>query len=159
MILRILLMLCLALCSTTAWALAGSEKHCVTAGCSGQLCVDASQSHVMSTCEWEGSYGCLHEHSTCELQQDGRCGWTQSEALQACFNQNEQNPILGADEQCTHVCGDICADRQLALIAKFDCTPKPTDNCYPTHSTCTKQKSGICGWSRTDKLNDCLNKE
>ena len=61
------------------------EEACVRAGCSGQLCVDARQGDMASTCEWREAYGCYQNVGVCERQADGACGWTQTDALQACL--------------------------------------------------------------------------
>ncbi len=54
---------------------------CVISGCSGQLC--AAQS-LFSTCEWRTEYACLAS-AICEPQEDGRCGWTETDALTECL--------------------------------------------------------------------------
>jgi hypothetical protein len=56
---------------------------CRTGGCSGQLCVGPGDPDG-STCEWREEYGC-YRTAKCELQAGGRCGWTQTDALQACI--------------------------------------------------------------------------
>jgi hypothetical protein len=58
---------------------------CAVAGCSGQLCVSADEAgELVTTCEYRAEYGCYKEAS-CEPQQDGKCGWTQTTALLACL--------------------------------------------------------------------------
>lgn len=56
---------------------------CVVTGCSGQLCASED---MMSTCEWKPEYACYKQYGTCEVQADGKCGWTKSAALQACLS-------------------------------------------------------------------------
>lgn len=65
-------------------AIAAEQKECIVGGCSGQLCVAAKDGAVMSTCEWRPEYAC-YEHSACEMQPDGKCGWTPNDALKACL--------------------------------------------------------------------------
>ena len=61
---------------------------CAVAGCSMQLCVSAEEAaNVVSTCEYKAEYTCYKEAS-CEPQQNGKCGWTQTVELKACL----QNP-------------------------------------------------------------------
>ena len=68
---------------------------CAVAGCSGQLCVSADEAAgIVSTCEYRTEYGCYKEAS-CEPQVDGKCGWTQTTALQACLR---NPPVLKHDE-------------------------------------------------------------
>jgi hypothetical protein len=62
------------------------NNACVVAGCSGQLCVDASMSDIMTTCEWLEEYACYRE-ATCERQSDGECGWTPTNELQMCIQE------------------------------------------------------------------------
>lgn len=58
---------------------------CAVGGCSGQLCYDASEGEMMSTCEWREAYACYHEFGVCERQGGGKCGWTQTEGLTQCL--------------------------------------------------------------------------
>ncbi|HVE87886.1 MAG TPA: hypothetical protein VND93_33740 [Myxococcales bacterium] len=55
---------------------------CHIGGCSAQLC--SSRTDLISTCEWRPEYAC-YRSATCEPQQDGSCGWTQSQELTACI--------------------------------------------------------------------------
>lgn len=58
---------------------------CRPAGCSSQLCVSEDEAaDIITTCEWRDEYAC-YQHATCERQQDGRCGWTMTNSLQACL--------------------------------------------------------------------------
>lgn len=57
---------------------------CVIGGCSSQLCVDASQGDVVSTCEWTEAYAC-YKTATCEKQATGQCGWTETKELNQCL--------------------------------------------------------------------------
>jgi hypothetical protein len=68
--------------------------ECVRAGCSGQLCVDASFAldGMITTCQWQAEFACYQEAS-CEVQADGRCGFTQSPTLTECLRQY-QAPTL-----------------------------------------------------------------
>lgn len=56
---------------------------CVVGGCSSQLCVDASEGDIASTCEWREEYGC-YQTATCEKQSNGQCGWTPTPELTQC---------------------------------------------------------------------------
>lgn len=58
---------------------------CAVAGCSQQLCVSAEEAPtIVTTCEFRNEYMCYREAS-CEPQQDGKCGWTQTSELQRCL--------------------------------------------------------------------------
>jgi eight-cysteine-cluster-containing protein len=59
------------------------SKDCVVGGCSNQLCTDAANGPVISTCEWREEYGCYRD-ATCARQSNGQCGWTQTPELMQC---------------------------------------------------------------------------
>ena len=61
---------------------APAQKECVAGGCSGTVCTD--EEGVMTTCEWRPEYAC-YKDAECKRQDDGACGWTQSETLTACL--------------------------------------------------------------------------
>jgi hypothetical protein len=56
---------------------------CAPTGCSNTVCAEAGES-IMTTCEWKDSYAC-YKDATCERQADGKCGWTDTPALQSCL--------------------------------------------------------------------------
>jgi hypothetical protein len=56
---------------------------CVKGGCSGTVCEEAGNDTV-TTCEFKPEYAC-YQTATCERQADGKCGWTQSDALTQCL--------------------------------------------------------------------------
>lgn len=60
---------------------------CVVGGCSGELCVDETDNTYetrLSICIWSDSYAC-YKSATCEVQRDGKCGWTATAELNACL--------------------------------------------------------------------------
>ncbi|MBP9757002.1 MAG: hypothetical protein KBD06_00200 [Candidatus Pacebacteria bacterium] len=60
---------------------------CAISGCSMQLCISAEEAAAgggVSTCEFRPEYACYREAS-CEVQADGKCGWTQSDRLSQCL--------------------------------------------------------------------------
>lgn len=59
------------------------DKACKITGCSGQVCSDKE---IMTTCEYKAEYGCYH-NAKCERQTDGKCGWTQTEQLTKCLEE------------------------------------------------------------------------
>lgn len=88
--LLILITLALFAFSAEAGMFGEKPKACIAGGCSGQLCVDASQGEVMSTCEWTPAYGCYQKYGTCETQSDNTCGWTQTSELKQCLENPER---------------------------------------------------------------------
>lgn len=58
---------------------------CATAGCSRQLCVEASEApNIVTTCEYRMEYACYRK-SRCERQASGKCGWTETPEFKACL--------------------------------------------------------------------------
>ncbi len=58
-----------------------ATKECVVSGCSGQIC---AEEEMVSTCEYRPEYTC-YKTASCERQQDGSCGWTQTAVLTFCL--------------------------------------------------------------------------
>jgi eight-cysteine-cluster-containing protein len=63
------------------------NKKCIVTGCSGQVCADQQ---VNTTCEYREHYACYSE-AKCERQENGTCGWTESEELSVCLEKNGVN--------------------------------------------------------------------
>jgi hypothetical protein len=59
-----------------------ASGDCIITGCSSHIC--ASQ-ELLSTCEFRPEYAC-YKNATCEPQEDGECGWTQTQELLTCIN-------------------------------------------------------------------------
>jgi hypothetical protein len=69
-----------------------TAKSCMTAGCSGQLCVDASFNldGMITTCQWREEYAC-YQAARCEVQENGHCGFTWTSELENCLSKIEQS--------------------------------------------------------------------
>ena len=61
-----------------------TKDECVRAGCSSELCVEPSQSGMMTPCVYKEEYACLSS-SSCERQNDGKCGWTKTPEYLQCL--------------------------------------------------------------------------
>ena len=61
-----------------------ARTGCIIDGCSGQLCRDESSEGMTTTCEYRAEYACF-KLSKCERQEDGSCGWTQTQEFTACI--------------------------------------------------------------------------
>lgn len=62
------------------------KGECVTGGCSGELCLEAAEAeNTVSTCVYKPEYACL-QHSACERQANGSCGWTKNDQYNRCMN-------------------------------------------------------------------------
>jgi hypothetical protein len=67
-------------------------ETCARAGCSSQLCVDAKTAdQIITTCEYREEYGC-YRVASCEVQSDGKCGFTATPELAACLEKTSQTP-------------------------------------------------------------------
>ena len=66
--------------------------ECIFVGCSGTICLDENnfnENPLVTTCEWKKSYGCYRkQYTTCERQEDGECGWTETDELKSCLREN-----------------------------------------------------------------------
>lgn len=60
---------------------------CVIGGCSGQLCIEASQAEAggITSCEMRPEYECYQNFGQCRRQANGLCGWTPTKELQSCL--------------------------------------------------------------------------
>ena len=62
-----------------------SDSDCVSAGCSSQLCVGASESKgIITTCEYRDEYACL-ELSSCGCV-DNKCQWNENKEYVECLD-------------------------------------------------------------------------
>ena len=61
-----------------------ADSDCKTAGCSGQLCLPAEKSDVVTTCEYRPEYGCL-KMTNCKCI-TGRCLWEKTQDYNDCMN-------------------------------------------------------------------------
>jgi eight-cysteine-cluster-containing protein len=68
-------------------------KRCIVGGCSGQLCVDAAQDALASTCEWKEEYAC-YKKGTCGTLPNGTCGWTDMPQINQCIAQVRGNVCI-----------------------------------------------------------------
>lgn len=60
------------------------NNSCIITGCNSELCVDESESDLVSICLYLPEYEC-YKTATCEKQESGECGWTLTEELQECL--------------------------------------------------------------------------
>jgi len=62
----------------------GEDAGCKRAGCSGELCVEATAGFIATPCVWHDHYRC-YDDAECARQEDGTCAWTQAESLRECI--------------------------------------------------------------------------
>lgn len=59
--------------------------RCKLSGCSHQICAD---DNVITPCIWKPEYEC-YKNALCEIQSDGKCGWTMTLGLEACLTNSK----------------------------------------------------------------------
>lgn len=57
---------------------------CRVGGCSNELCLDSGSEDVASPCIYKEEWAC-YKSALCEVQSNGRCGWTQTVELRDCI--------------------------------------------------------------------------
>lgn len=62
-----------------------TSKICKITGCSSQVC---AQEDVTTDCMYREEYMC-YQKAKCEVQPNGKCGWTLTSEIQACLTQYE----------------------------------------------------------------------
>ena len=80
---QILLFVGLLLMPSSAFALMKPVQKCVVTGCSSEIC---AKEDIMGICLWQEHYICFKEHGICAENSDGKCVWTQTEALKTCMD-------------------------------------------------------------------------
>lgn len=55
--------------------------RCRVSGCNREVCSDGI---VMTPCIWKAEYAC-YKKARCEVQADGKCGWTMTPELEECL--------------------------------------------------------------------------
>ena len=58
-----------------------SPGRCKLSGCSHEICADEN---VITPCIWRPENEC-YKTALCEVQSDGKCGWTKTGALESCL--------------------------------------------------------------------------
>lgn len=65
-------------------------EGCVVSGCNNELCQNVGEEPTNSICLYKPEYVC-YQTATCEKQDDGNCGWIETENLTTCFAENQEN--------------------------------------------------------------------
>jgi len=63
------------------------DEACKLDGCSSELCLDADAEGRVSICIYRPEYACYASNGRCEVQDNGHCGWSQTDALQQCISE------------------------------------------------------------------------
>jgi len=124
---------------------------CKIGGCSSQLCRDASEPDIATTCESKPEYACYKEFGMCERQASGQCGWTQTAELVGCIGSK-------ICPQISPPSPDFCPDGKVQpkydennCIAGYDCIEKeycgsgtPNADCYCREGEIKEEYSPKC---------------
>ena len=66
--------------------------NCIVGGCSGEICAEESEAaDKVSICIYSNSYACVKK-TKCEVQQDGKCGWTATSEYSQCLIDADSTP-------------------------------------------------------------------
>jgi hypothetical protein len=58
-----------------------SNQNCIITGCNNEIC---SNQEIASICLYKEEYACF-QNTKCEIQKNGKCGWTMNDELLACL--------------------------------------------------------------------------
>lgn len=88
------------------------DSDCVTAGCSGTLCLPKNAPTRVTTCEYEPQYACYRADGC--LCQAGKCAWSQS-TIQCLQDFNKPTGQTDAERACQESClRQVSAGRELS---------------------------------------------
>jgi eight-cysteine-cluster-containing protein len=61
---------------------------CKIGGCSGEICQNTSDESITTICIYKADYAC-YKTARCEVQANGKCGWTQTSELTSCLSNSK----------------------------------------------------------------------
>ena len=102
------------------------QPQCVTGGCSGEICTDASAGPIYSTCQWKAEYACLPK-AKCEVQSSGKCGWTYTEEYNQCMYGDPIQPVISPEPKNT--CGNNICEAGESDVIEGGCQTGTPDSC------------------------------
>jgi len=65
---------------------AKAKTDCIVSGCNSEICQSFSKEPSYSICLYKPEYEC-YKKTKCEKQSNGNCGWTVTDELITCLNQ------------------------------------------------------------------------
>ena len=123
-----------------------SPPTCIVGGCSGELCVDEEKGPIYSICLWKDEYACL-KHAICEVQSGGNCGWTYTDAYDACIYGSDlpqPTPTPGNEPFCgNNVCEPGEADDSWCPPCPAGQKVCPMAPCYFNPGSCPSDCSSL----------------
>ena len=66
-----------------------AADRCKVSGCSREECADHD---VITPCIWKPEYAC-YKKAVCEVQSDGKCGWTMTGELKTCLRNSPTGKV------------------------------------------------------------------
>jgi len=65
-----------------------ASQECKITGCNNELCVGSYDQDTYSICIYSEKYEC-YKDAKCEIQDNGKCGWTQTNELKSCLDKSD----------------------------------------------------------------------
>lgn len=65
------------------------SNNCIVSGCNGEICQEKDKKPTITICVYKPEYEC-YKQAICEVQEDGKCGWTETKEFQECINKIEE---------------------------------------------------------------------
>lgn len=144
-------------------------SSCVTAGSQSQFCIDEKDlSGFISTPVYHPKFDCFAKTSTCTIQSNKRCGWSETSALNDCLSNFEESedqdedPASAENDQSSCVIvgtqGEICMSKSEAEGKVFITQWLPENDCYKkSKAVCAAASaSSSCTWQPSALLDSCL---
>lgn len=131
--------------------LKNTQPRCIRS--CNDLCIEDYNQPAIECLPPVGWLNC-YKNSTCQRQNNGRCGWTNDATVQTCLNQQDIN-YNSTNSGCKigGCSGELCGlDNGEGLVSS--CIYKPEYSCYK-NATCAKTGT-TCGWIQTDALSNCI---
>lgn len=64
------------------------DTKCITGGCNNEICQGADEEERASICIYKAEFEC-YRGLRCEVQSDGKCGWSQTEEFLSCLEEKK----------------------------------------------------------------------
>ena len=138
-----------------------TASRCVVSGCRNEICSDVVQA---SSCDTRATDAC-YAQALCELQVDGRCGFTASPELSKCIQLNTPTTCEEAGADCAQDVDHNCRDGEWLDITRFTCGERLGEGCCKRtrvlsaceqiHGTCVRATQHACSFGQWDFTRAC----
>jgi hypothetical protein len=102
-------------------------NNCRVGGCNGELCADPATGPLESVCIYKEEFAC-YRNALCELQSDGRCGWTLTDQLRACLGEHTGQPAIPPSSPPANAQDSSCTPRPACLDSNPRCLLAEPEN-------------------------------